>query len=218
MKCIKTVIPAFLACFALSVAYANTSINQKNILKNSPGLSPSALNYAVKGYEWAESRGDVKNKSILTIVDFSKPSYEKRVWVIDLKNDKPFMKLYTAQGKNSGLVYARYFSNKPGSDESSLGVYEMLNTYYGEHGLSMRVNGLEAGINSNALRRDIVVHPAWYVTPAFIKHYHRAGRSWGCFALNPKVSKEFIDLTKGGSVIFAYAQQERGDPNLESMV
>lgn len=208
----------FLACFSLHIAYADTGINQKAILKHTPGISSSALNYAIKGYEWAKSHGDVKNSSILTIVNFSKPSYEKRVWVIDLKSDKPLMNLYIAQGKNSGLIYARRFSNKPGTDESSLGVYETLNAYYGEHGLSMRIDGLEAGVNSNAFRRDIVVHPAWYVTSAFIRRYHRAGRSWGCFALNPKASKKFIDLTKGGSVIFAYAKQERSDPNLESVV
>lgn len=195
----------------LSFASYAPQINSQKILANAPGLNPEALQYAIKGYEWALQNHHVNNKNILTIVDFSKPSDEKRVWVIDLRSSRTLMNLYTTQGKNSGGYYATRFSNKPRSDESSLGVFETLSTYDGKHGLSERLQGLEPGINNNALRRAIVVHPAAYATPGFVAEYHAAGRSWGCFGISPNQSQRFIELTKDGSVIFAYASQERSD-------
>jgi len=210
----------FLLCFISFSTFANPvtlpQINQKQILANAPHLNPQALSYAVKAYHWAASKGKVKNPNVLTIVDFNLPSYAKRMWVINLKNSQVLMNIPTTQGKNSGLVYAKHFSNQFNTDESSLGVYETLNSYQGEHGESMRLAGLEPGINNNAYRRDIVIHPAWYATPQFIKKYHRTGRSWGCFAVNPAISKKLVELTKDGSILFAYANQEKNDPIFHS--
>ncbi len=206
-------LPLVFSCVSLASTPAQTTqpIDQKAVLANAPKLNPQALKIAVDGYEWALKRGQVKNSTVLTVIDFDMPAYAKRMWVIDLKDNKVLMNLYTTQGKGSGLVYAKRFSNQFNTDETSLGVYTTAYTYHGEHGFSMRLNGLEKGVNNNAMRRDIVVHPAWYATPGFVTRYHRTGRSWGCFAIDPAVSARFIDLTKGGSVIFAYAKQEDHD-------
>lgn len=175
------------------------------------GLSPRLLTYAINGYRWAVRNGTVADTAVLTIVDFNRPSNEKRLWVIDLKNDHVLMHIDVAQGKNTGKLYATRFSNRPGSDESSTGVYTTASVFEGEHGESLHVKGLEKGINSNAASRAIEIHPAWYVTHAFIKDHGYAGRSWGCFAVNPKDADKFIGYIKGGSVLFAYGAPEKYD-------
>ena len=180
-----------------------------------PGLDPDVYKLASEAYHCAKAQGEVK-KPILTIVDFSKPSFMKRLWVIDMQDNELLFHLHVARGKGSGLFYATHFSNAPGSDASSLGTFLTLDAYKGKHGESLRVQGLEKGINNDALERDIVFHPAWYVTPQFIAKYGRAGRSWGCFAVNAKYSTDLIDTIKDGSVVFAYAKPEQADPNLKS--
>jgi hypothetical protein len=179
------------------------------------GLSVKVLTYAINGYRWAIKSGTVKNTAVLTIVDFNRPSNERRLWVLDLKNDHVLMHIHVAQGKNTGKLYAKHFSNRPGSYESSPGVYTTASVFEGEHGESLHVKGLEKGINSNAASRAIEIHPAWYVTPAFIKEHGYAGRSWGCFAVNPKDADEFIGYIKGGSVLFAYGAPEEFDPRVD---
>ena len=169
-------------------------------------LKKHVLYKALQAYEWAVSHHKLGlNNQILTVVDFSLPSNKRRLWVIDLSNDKILLDLYTTHGKGSGGIMASHFSNKPGSHTSSLGLYTTSVQYYGDHGYSMRLIGLQPGINSLAWRRDIVVHGAWYATPTFIHKYHRAGRSWGCFAVAPSKLHQLINDTKGGSAWFAYA-------------
>jgi hypothetical protein len=205
---------SLISCLAFSpIALANhaPAIDQSKILKNARDLSPTALKFALKGYYWALKKGDVKNPDVLTVIDFSMPSNAKRMWVIDLKTSQVLMNLYTTHGKGSGMTYAKRFSNQRHTDESSLGTYETLNSYRGEHGYSERVKGLEKGINDNAYRRAIVVHPAWYAKSSFIQHEHRAGRSWGCFGIDPSKSSQFVNFTKNGSVIFVYAAPEKSD-------
>jgi hypothetical protein len=192
-------------------------INEQRILASAHNLNPQALRYAIKGYMWALANHHVNNPNILTVVDFTLPSDVKRMWVIDLRSSKVLMNLFTTQGKGSGRYYATHFSNQPGARASSLGVYKTLNTYYGAHGLSERLQGLEPGINSNAYSRAVVIHPAWYASPGFIQANHRSGCSWGCFAINPSESKRFIDITKGGTVLFAYAAPEQRDHFLKRM-
>lgn len=198
----------------LTNAASAPNINENRILQNATNLSPVALKYALKGYDFALKRGAVRDPNILTVVDFSLPSNAKRLWVIDLKDSRVLMNLYTTHGKGSGLNYASRFSNTGRTDASSLGVYELFEPYRGKHGYSERVKGLEAGINSNAYSRAIVVHPAWYATQDFIKKNNRAGRSWGCFGIDPSKSTQFVNLTKNGSVMFVYAQQEKSDSYL----
>ncbi|OGT45464.1 MAG: hypothetical protein A3E82_03465 [Gammaproteobacteria bacterium RIFCSPHIGHO2_12_FULL_38_11] len=182
------------------------------------GLSPRLLTYAVNAYRWAVKNGSVKNTAVLTIVDFNRPSNEKRLWVIDLKNDRVLMHIHVAQGKNTGKLIAKHFSNQPGSYESSPGVYVTASVFQGEHGESLHVMGLEKGINSNAASRAIEIHPAWYVTPSFIEDHGYAGRSWGCFAVNPAQADKFIGYVKGGSVLFAYGYPEKDDPHVDHLL
>jgi hypothetical protein len=190
------------------------NIDERKILKNAPALDPQALNYAVRGYNWALRKGNVNNPNVLTIIDFNKPSSAKRLWVIDLRNSQVLLNLYTTHGKNSGATVAQRFSEKVGSDMTSLGVYETLNRYSGGHGLSLKLQGLERGVNDTAYRRTVVVHPAWYATPSYVQKNNGAGRSWGCFAVDPNISAKLINTIENGSIIFAYANQEKQDPVL----
>ena len=105
------------------------------------------------------------------------------------------------------MRYATRFSNKANTHASSLGTYVTSSTYDGKHGYSERLIGLQPGVNSNAMSRDIVIHAAPYMTNQFITAHDRGGRSWGCFAVSPKYSKKLIHLVDGGSVLFAYAPQ-----------
>lgn len=206
----------FLLCVILFIPSAHAGhIPSKKFhptkISHGTSIRPQVLKEAVNAYLWALAHNEVKNPNILTVVDFSRPSYEKRLWVINLKTGKVLMHLHVAQGRNSGAVYATRFSNHHGTHESCPGIFTTENVYNGEHGASLRVNGLERGINNNALSRAIVIHPASYVTPSFIKHNGYAGRSWGCFAVNPAHVLKFIDTIKNGSVFFVYAAPENHD-------
>lgn len=220
---LKTVIyttSLVLSSLITNIALADTSpapaINEQAIISHASNLNPQALDSAVHAYQWALKSGFVKNPDVLTVIDFTQPSNQKRAWLIDLKNSKILMNFYTTHGKNSGLDYAKSFSNSFASDETSLGVYTTLNAYYGKHGLSERLMGLEKGVNNNALARAVVVHPAAYASPEYIKSVGRAGRSWGCFGISPDQSSEFVNYTKNGSVIYAYAAPEKHDPVLSA--
>lgn len=187
-----------------------------NAMANSSSLSdinPQALKLGMNAYKWAQEHGKV-SKPYLTIVDFSMPSKERRLWIIDMKDKQVIANELVANGKNSGYDRGVHFSNSPSSKESSLGVYETADTYFGKHGNSLRVVGLESGINSNAYSRAIVMHPAAYVSNSIAQSTGRVGNSWGCFALDQNVAPHVINLLKGGSVIFAYAPQENSDPNI----
>lgn len=167
--------------------------------------SPGAMSQALAAYHAADRAGHLQNKSVLTVVDFSLPSDQKRLWVIDMKTRAPLLHIHSAQGKNSGLTYATHFSNVVGSDESSLGSFITGPVYYGKHGKSMRLMGISKGLNDHAYQRAIVVHAAPYMSDQYIQSHHRAGRSWGCFAVSHANLNQLIDYTKGGSLLFAYA-------------
>jgi len=139
------------------------------------------------------------------VVDFNKPSNEKRLFIFDLKNGA-FKAYLVAHGKNSGELYATDFSNVNGSNKSSLGIYKTAETYIGKHGNSLRIDGLE-NTNSNARDRDIVIHKADYAVPNY-NATGRAGRSEGCFAVNPTVIAEVIEHLKKGSYLIACHNQE----------
>jgi hypothetical protein len=156
---------------------------------------------AILGYRETEN---IRKKNIITIIDFSKPSTEERLLVIDLANKKILYNCFVAHGKNSGENYAKVFSNQSESLMSSLGFYLTGETYNGENGYSLKLDGLEKGINDHARAREIVIHGAAYVSREFINKYGRLGRSWGCPALPPEVTKEIIDLISAGSCLFIY--------------
>jgi len=156
---------------------------------------------AMTGYYKIES---LKKKNILTIIDYSKPSTEKRFFVIDLDRDTLLYRCYVAHGRNTGNNHAKKFSNAPGSKKSCLGFFLTVGTYKGKHGYSLKLKGLEKDINDNAETRAIVIHGAHYVSKEFIKDYGRLGRSWGCPALPGELSTKIIDEIKGGSCLFIY--------------
>jgi len=157
---------------------------------------------AVIGYNQI---ADIKKKNILTIIDYSKPSTEERFFVVDLDKKILLYKCLVAHGKNSGENFATIFSNQSESLKSSLGFFITAETYEGDNGFSLKLDGLEKGINDSARFREIVIHGAGYVSKKFIDENGRLGRSWGCPALPVEVSKEIIDFISEGSCIFIYA-------------
>lgn len=169
------------------------------------GLSEDAFNLGIKGYTKLRDLGRIPKDQVLTIVDFSKPSTEKRLFVIDVNEEKVLFHTYVAHGKNTGDKVARKFSNIPESLQSSLGFYTTLSTYNGKHGYSLKLEGLERGINHLAKDRAIVIHGADYATEGFIKRNGYLGRSWGCPALPPNLNKPIIDEIKDGSCLFIYS-------------
>ena len=158
---------------------------------------------AFEGYEQLKQQGKIENE-ILTIVDFSLSSSQDRMWVIDMKTQKVILKSLVSHGRNSGSEFATDFSNASESFKSSLGFYVTGETYTGKHGLSLRLDGMEYGINDNARNRAVVVHGADYVSKSFIKNTGRLGRSQGCPAVPYEVHKELIQTIKGKSCIFIY--------------
>lgn len=158
---------------------------------------------AFKGFEMLRNKG-VINKDILTLVDFSLSSNAKRLWIINMNTYEVIMNTYVAHGKNTGEEYAESFSNADSSNKSSLGFYITGETYNGKHGLSLKLDGQEKGVNDNARRRGIVMHAADYVSESFIKANKRLGRSQGCPAVPTELSAEIIDLIKDKSCLFIY--------------
>jgi hypothetical protein len=151
---------------------------------------------------------DVPNKKLLSIIDYSKPSTEKRFFIIDVENRKLLYNTLVAHGEKSGYVNATKFSNKYGSHKSSLGFFRTGNSYYGKRGYSLQLDGLEKGINDNARQRGIIIHGANYVDERIANGNGVIGRSWGCPAVSKKLSKEIINLLKGGSLLFIYGDDE----------
>jgi len=168
-----------------------------------PKLDKNIIKLALIAYQRARRKGQVK-KPILTIIDYHKPSTQRRIWVFDLKRTKLFYNGLVAHGAKTGANLAHYFSNRYGSHQSSLGVYVTGRTYYGHKGLSMNLRGMEPGFNDHALKRRIVMHGAWYVSQSFAKHNGRLGLSWGCPALSMDSARKVINKIKSGSLVFAY--------------
>lgn len=168
-------------------------------------MSREAYSYALKGLENLEDQGAVSNDSVLTVIDFSLPSYKKRLFVIDLNSGELLFNTYVSHGRNSGTDMARRFSNRYNSYQSSPGFYVTGKTYIGEHGYSLRLDGKEKGINDNALIRKIVMHPADYVSNYSIRSKGYLGRSLGCPAIPAAIHKPLINTIKEGSCLFIYS-------------
>lgn len=167
------------------------------------GLSKKIFTLALKGMSQLMSTRHIKN-NLLSIVDYSQPSNRKRLYVIDLNNYQLLYNTYVAHGMNTGKQIAQYFSNKPSSNKSSLGFYITGAAYRGINGYSLKLTGVEKGINDHAMDRGIVIHGADYVCEGLIESQGYIGRSWGCPAVAPEISQELIDLLKGGSCLFIY--------------
>jgi hypothetical protein len=184
------------------------SISSKLIVYDSlhlkqAGLSKKVFTMALKGMAKLVKTRHIKD-NLLAIVDFSQPSNAKRLYVIDLNTYQLVYNTYVAHGMKTGKLNAVSFSNKQSSNKSSLGFYVTGSTYQGTNGYSLRLQGVEKGINDGAMRRGIVIHGADYVCEGLIESQGYIGRSWGCPAVAPEVSQPLIDLLKEGSCLFIY--------------
>ena len=168
------------------------------------GLKKEAFVYAYKGYKKLEEDGKLDKEGLITICDLSQSSKRKRLYLIDLNECKLLLNTYVAHGKNSGGEYAKKFSNKPESRQSSLGFYRTKKTYYGGHGLALTLSGLEPGFNDKAERRKIVLHGSLYIGDNYKRWGKYMGRSFGCPAVPMKQSKTLINTIKDGSCLFIY--------------
>lgn len=168
------------------------------------GLSYEVFNDAVKGYKYLLGKKLLNNSNVLTIVDYSKPSSQKRLYVLDMSSGEILFNSVVAHGRNSGLEYANDFSNAESSHKTSLGFFITGNTYNGGNGYSLKLRGCEKGINDKALKRAIVMHGAAYADEKFIQFNGYLGRSYGCPAVPQKINKKIIDAIKNGSCMFLY--------------
>lgn len=167
------------------------------------GLSDDVYQMALTGWRKLKEGGEV-SKDILAICDFTQSSNNKRLYVIDLANGALLFNTLVAHGRNTGEEFAHSFSNDESSNKSSLGFYVTGETYTGEHGLSLKLNGKEQGFNDNAGNRAIVMHGADYVSFDFIRQFGRLGRSLGCPAIPFDMHEQIIQAIKEGSCLFIY--------------
>jgi hypothetical protein len=172
------------------------------------GIDPALFALALEAADHAVSRGTAPDPRTLTVIDFSRPSTEKRLWVYDLRSRALLFHEHVAHGRGSGANMATAFSNVPESNQSSLGLFRTAEAYNGKHGLSLRLDGLERGINDRARERAIVIHGAEYVNAATAKAQGRLGRSLGCPAVRPEIATSLINAVKDGGLLFAYYPQQ----------
>jgi hypothetical protein len=175
-----------------------------------PGLSPQVLTMALQAVSSAQAHGISGRQDLLTVIDYSLPSTEPRLWVLDLERGKVLYHELVAHGSGSGANYATQFSNEMNSRQTSLGLFVTGGTYQGGNGYSLILKGLDKGLNDLAEERHVVMHGAWYVSPEQARSQGRLGRSWGCPALSQKVAPEVIDAIKGGTFLFSYASKAAG--------
>jgi hypothetical protein len=161
------------------------------------GLALGAARCAIRS-------GAIADPSTLTVIDYSKPSTDERLWVYDLRSRELLYEELVAHGQGSGDNMATVFSNTPDTHASSLGLFLTDDTYVGKNGYSLRLTGLDEGFNHRARERAIVMHGAPYVSDDFVKKNGRLGRSWGCPALREGIAREVIDRVRGSGILFAY--------------
>jgi hypothetical protein len=179
------------------------------LVLDSLGLSWDAWDFALKGQAHLIEAGLVQNPDIITIIDYSLPSTEKRLFVIDLESGDLLFHTLVSHGRNSGKVKPTQFSNKPESFQTSLGFYVTQQTYQGKHGYSLRLLGTEKGINDKALDRGIVMHAADYVNASLAQKQGYIGRSLGCPAIPPVLHQDLIKTIKDGSCLFMFSPDKQ---------
>ena len=172
-------------------------------------IEMDVLEMALGAASCAVRSGDASSPSTLTVIDYSKPSTEKRLWVFDLKSRELIYEELVAHGQGTGANMATQFSNEPDSHRTSLGLFKTDAPYVGKNGYSLRLDGLDKGLNDSARESAIVMHGAPYVSAAFVKSNGRLGRSHGCPAVSADVARQMIDRVKGGGLVFAYYPDAR---------
>jgi hypothetical protein len=174
---------------------------------SAPGLAPDVLAHAIDAHTCAARRGELAKSAHperLVVIDYSLPSTATRLWVIDLDQRRVLDAQRVAHGQGTGDDLASVFSNNEGSHQSSLGVFRTAETYIGEHGRSLRLDGLEPGFNDRARERTIVMHGADYVSDTFVAQVGRLGRSWGCPAVSNEAVGPLIDEIAGGTLVVSW--------------
>lgn len=197
----RYLIPLSFLVFSL-LATASPVNGLLSILSNTQAPSADVLKLAKIAYECAVASGLPRAKN-LTIIDYSLPSSQKRLWVMDMQNNRILFNSLVAHGVASGDNKATYFSNVQDSHASSLGLYLTGRSYVGHYGYSLRLKGLDAGFNDKAESRDVVVHGASYVSSSYARA-GAVGRTWGCPAVPEKLAKPIINTIKGNNLVFAY--------------
>ncbi|MEY4635868.1 MAG: hypothetical protein RJA55_1666 [Acidobacteriota bacterium] len=167
-------------------------------------LESDVFELALTAASCAVRTGAVTNPKTLTVIDYSRPSSQERLWVIDLRTRELLYEELVAHGQGTGGLTADMFSNEPETHRTSLGLFKTDDTYVGKNGYSLRLDGLDPGINDRARERAIVMHGAPYVSEQFVRATGRLGRSWGCPAIRNEVAREMIDRVRGGGLVFAY--------------
>lgn len=200
-------ISALLAAFSLTSFAATPTTTAPANTTNTNNTSPASLNpqvfqLAKSAYECAVLTGAAKPQT-LTIIDYSLPSTQKRMWVINMQTNQVLYNTLVAHGQGSGGVMATRFSNQAQSHATSLGLFKTASTYEGKNGYSLRLIGLDQGFNSNAMARAVVMHGAPYVNDNIAKS-GRLGRSWGCPAVPKQLAQPIINTIKDGNLVFAY--------------
>jgi len=181
----------------------NTRATETALLHAAPTIRPEALRAALSAWDSLLSRGEVF-RPLLTVIDYSLPSIAKRLWVFDLASRRLLFHELVAHGRNSGEDLARSFSNEEGSLMTSLGAFVTGTTYNGRNGYSLRLRGVEPGVNDRAEARTIVVHGAPYVCKEIAHKLGRLGRSHGCPAVRPAIARTLIDKVKDRSLLYAW--------------
>ncbi|AOD15109.1 murein L,D-transpeptidase catalytic domain family protein [Xanthomonas fragariae] len=174
------------------------------LARQAPSLDRQVLALAAEALQCARQHQQVGQERVLSVIDYSRPSTERRLWVFDLARQRLLFQEWVAHGRNTGNNLAAKFSNDDGSFQSSLGAFSAQESYTGHNGYSLRLNGLEPGFNDHARDRAIVIHGAPYVSEAVIRTKGRLGRSQGCPAVRPAVAKQLIDTLREGAFVFAY--------------
>lgn len=177
--------------------------------KQDKNLNPKVVSLALTAYNNAKKFNIEIQKPILTIIDYSLMSNIKRLWVLDLDQQVILFNSLVAHGKYTGEAKALYFSDTFDSLQSSLGVFLTRSTYVGHEGYTLKIAGLEYGVNANAEARHIVIHGAWYASEQIAHMSGHIGRSWGCPAVEPKLAVPIIDTIKDGSIVFSYYPDKR---------
>ncbi|KAB0494527.1 murein L,D-transpeptidase catalytic domain family protein [Pseudomonas vancouverensis] len=195
-----------LTCLSVQSAYADSL--EKALVKAAPDANSKVIALAVRASQCSRAQGDAPAQR-LAVIDYSLPSTEQRLWVFDLKRRKLLFHELVAHGRNSGENMATLFSNQNESFATSLGLFRTQESYLGQNGYSLRMEGLEPGFNDNAFDRAIVIHGAPYVSPVLARINGRIGRSLGCPAVRPAIARRLIDSMKDGQLLFSYYPDQR---------
>jgi hypothetical protein len=191
------------ATFVRAAAHGDLAVTRADFASIG-ALAPSVFDLALGAAACAVRSGVADSPATLTVIDYSLPSTAKRLWVFDLVKRSLIYEELVAHGSGSGDNFARAFSNRPDSHQTSLGLFVTSTPYVGKNGYSLRMDGLDPGINDRARERAIVVHGAPYVSESMAKSQGRLGRSWGCPAVRGVIARPLIDRISRGGLLFAY--------------